>query len=155
MAMLNYQRVIQTTCLDFPLPTFEIGPVSWKMIFRQAWWSWPPGGMLQPRFMWLKLEDAHHSLYRTRLDMEGAAGDIWMGHPLDKLDPQSIYQIYQIYQALNMSETKIAIQTNGLSMFIMMFAFKKIHEKTRLVLAIPSQQMFFCAPLMCSGPLGN
>ena len=25
------------------------------------------------RFMWLKLEDAHHSLYRTRLDMEGRA----------------------------------------------------------------------------------
>eukprot|EP00435_Cladocopium_sp_Y103_P074075 s257_g46.t1 len=24
-------------------------------------------------FMWLKLEDAHHSLYRTRLDMEGRA----------------------------------------------------------------------------------
>lgn len=22
-------------------------------------------------FMWMKLEDAHHSLYRTRLDMEG------------------------------------------------------------------------------------
>lgn len=39
--------------------------------------------------MWLKLEDAHHSLYRTRLDMEGhggagggkpvAAGMAWMG----------------------------------------------------------------------------
>ena len=30
-------------------------------------------------FMWMKLEDAHHGLYRTRLDMEGPSTSGWAG----------------------------------------------------------------------------